>query len=447
MPNGTNSVSHLSEDELAELVRGIDRKHLPAHLPRKQVPSRLAQAAVGHPARKSQLLNLWTLSNQDLVDEVSNLPTDNLRKAAVRLLIQRGLEDRKQILWALRFDDRPEVKKALEDGLENALLKDASSLISQMANSTLTNELRDVKEQLSESEARRDKAEADLEKLQHQVDEAQKWHDAYDESEKEQAWLKEEINELKEQHQSDRETIVQLKRELSEEQEQVQELRRSVRDLKSTLQAQAEDRDLDKALLKLEEERKYSARLRLKVENQKHDLQDAYDKRDIVRERVESLEQDVEQLEHDKEVIIKQKRHLQTRIEDLQSELKELRLQRDERMYEQVLGAMPIEELDSDWEQAREGIRNHIHSVLSMLRAEPQSQVELDKDKLWQDWVEQEMSLVRKGLVELDAYSETGRLPNTATFNEAQNLLMLRWYLLEYMRQAIEFTGMTTFPV
>jgi chromosome segregation ATPase len=220
-----------------------------------------------------------------------------------------------------------------------------------------------------------------------------------------------------------------------------------VRDLKSTLQAQAEDRDLDKALLELEEERNNSARLRLKVEDLRQDLQDAYDKRDTVRERVESLEQEVEQLEYDKEVIIKQKRHLQARIEELQRELKELRMQRDEQMYEQVLGAMPIEEMDSEWEQAREGIRNHIHSVLSILRAEPQSQVELDRDKLWQDWVEQEMSLVEKGLVELDAYSETGRLPSTATFNEAQNLLMLRWYLLEYMRQAIEFTKMNAFPV
>jgi uncharacterized coiled-coil DUF342 family protein len=447
MPDGTNSTSHLSEEELADLVRGIDRKHLPAHLPRKQAPRKLAQAAVGHPARESHLLSLWTLSNRDLVKEVTNLPTDNLREAAIRLLIQRGLENRKRILWALRFDDRPEVRKALEDGLENTFLEDASGLISRMANSILTNELRSVKERLAESEARRDKAEADVERLQQQVDEAQKWHDAYDEAEKEQAWLKEEINELKEQHQSDQETIAKLKRELSEEQERVQELRRSVRDLKSTLQAQAEDRDLDKALLELEEERNNSARLRLKVEGLRQDLQDAYDKRDTVRERVGSLEQEVEQLEYDKEVIIKQKRHLQARIEELQRELKELRMQRDEQMYEQVLGAMPIEEMDSEWEQAREGIRNHIHSVLSILRAEPQSQVELDRDKLWQDWVEQEMSLVEKGLVELDAYSETGRLPSTATFNEAQNLLMLRWYLLEYMRQAIEFTKMNAFPV
>jgi DNA repair exonuclease SbcCD ATPase subunit len=470
MPDGANSTSHLSEEELAELVRGIDHEHIvslvkqteylrrrvfagfrPSHLPWKQVPRKLAQDAAGHPARESQLLRLWKISNQDLLDEVSSLPTEDLRDAVVMLLVQRGVENRKQILWALRFDERSQVEKALEDGLERDLVEDASGLISQAENSILTDELENTRAQLVESEARRDEAEAEIERLQRliqrQTDEAQKWREAYDEADKEQAWLKEEINALEEQRQADQETIAELKRQISEEQERVQELRRSVTDLKSSLQAQAEDRDLDATLLELEDERKNSARLRLKVENLRADLQEAFDKRDRAHERVELLRQENKRLEHDKEVIIEQKRRLQKRLEDLQAAVKDLRMQREQQAYEQVLDTMPIENFEAAWHQARKDMHDHIHSVLATLRAEPQAQIEIEKSDLWQAWVEQELDWVEKSLVELSAYPETGDLPDTATIHKAQKLLALRWYLLEHMRQAIQHAEMISFPV
>lgn len=470
MPDGTGSYPQLSVVDITELVQGIDREYIvrlvkqeeylrrrvfagfrPSHLPWKQVPRRLAQDAAGHPGRTAHLLNLWKLSNQDLLDEVSSLPPDNLREGVVRLLVRRGPGDRKQILWALRLDERPEVDKALEEGLERDLVEEASALISQAENTILTEELETIREQLAEAEVRRDTAEAEVEKLQEltrrRADEVQKWRASYDEASIEQAWLKDEIKALKEQRGSDQEIIARLQRQLAEEQEHVQELRRSVTDLRSSLQAQAENRDLDEALLELEDERKYSARLRLKVDGLTHDLREAYDKRDKVREHTDSLGQEVERLKHDKEVIIEEKRRLQKRVENLQAEIKELRMQRDERAYDRALAAVPFEDIDSVWQHAREDVRTHIHSILSTLRADPQHQIEIDKSGLWQAWVGRELGLVEKGLAELDTYPDTGRLPDTAALDEAQELLTLRWYLLEYMRQAIQHAEMTSFLV
>jgi chromosome segregation ATPase len=473
MPDETNSSPQppeLSEADLAELTRGIDReyivglvkqdKHLqrrvfagfrPTHLPWDRVPARLAQDAVGEPGKSARLINLWRVSNQDLLDEVSNMHPEDLREGVITLLVRRGLEDREQILWALRLDERLEVEQALADGLEKELLEEASGLISQAENTILTGALEAVRGQLAEAEARREVAETEVERLQRlaqrRADDMQDLRKSRDEAKKEQAWLKEEINTLKKQRQSDQETIAELMREFAEKQERVQELRRSVRDLKSSLQAQAQDRDLDEALLELEEERQNSARLRLKVQSLTNDLREAYEKRDRVREQVESQEQDIERLKHDKEVIIEEKRRLQECVQDLRAEVKDLQMQYNGHDHEQILRAMSIENFESAWQHAREDVRNHIHSVLSTLRAKPQTQLGIDKKELWRDWLERELALVEEGLAALDTYPETGGWFDTAVFNQAQELLALRWYLLEYTKQAIQRVEMTSFSV
>lgn len=467
----------LSEEELAELVRGIDRRHIvrlvkqdkhlqrrvfagfrPTHLPWDRVPSRLAQDALGDPGKAAYLLDLWIASNQDLLGEVSDVPAEDLREGMINLLVRRGLENRTQILWALRVDERPEVAKALEDGLERELSEEVSVLVRQAESTILTEALESAREHLAEAEAERDAAHAEVGKLQrlaqHRAGEAQDLRDSYEEAVAGQAWLKDEIKTLKaeikvlkEQRRSDEGVIGDLKRQLADEEERVQELRRSVRDLKSTLQAQSEDRDLDDALLELEEERQNSARLRLKVEGLTQDLREAYDKRDQVREQVESLEDQVRQLKHDKEVIIEEKRHLHRRVENLRTEVKDLRTQRDEQAYERALAALPVEDLQSLWQGARRDIRDHVHSVVSVLRADEQQQTLLSKSSLWSKLMERESSLVEAVLAHLDAYSETGSAPDVSTLVTAQELLALRWYLLEYTRQAIEYAELTSFPV
>lgn len=460
----------LSEADIAELVQGIDREHIvrlvkqqeylqrrvfagfrPTHLPWRQVPKKLAQDAAGHPDRVDHLFNLWIHSNQDLLDEVSHLSVENLREGVVELLVRRGLEERKQILWALYIDRRPEVEQALEDGLERELVEEASVLISQAEANILAEALEIARERLAEAEAGRNVAEAEVEKLQRlaqrRADEIQRRRASYDVVAAEKTQLEEEVATLKEQRRSDQQTIMNLQRQLAEEQERVQELRRSVKDLRSSLQAQSEDRDLDEALLELEEERQNSARLRLKVESLTHDLRQAYEKRDGVRQKVESLEQEVQRLNHDKRVIIEEKRRLQERMEGLQTQVKNLRMRQSEQASERLMAAIPIEDLESAWQQAREDVRDHIHRVRAVLGTDPQSTVALDKNALWQDLVGRELSLVGEGLADLDTYPETGKLPETVTFRKAQKLLALRWYLLEYTRQAVQYAEMTSFSV
>ncbi len=461
----------LSETDIADLVRGIDRRHIielvkhnkylqqnvfrgfrPNHLPWEQVPVRLARDVSGDSTKVETLLKLWQESNRDLLEEVAGLSVDDLREGIIELLIRYGMENGGKILWALRLDSRPEVQEALKQGLEQELSGETSTLISRAQSTLLAEALETARKQLAEAGAESRSMQTELDDLRrlvrHKTEQAQRWRASYEAAVAEQEQLRTKITELEERHQVDQEAIAELQSQLGEEQGAAQELRRSVADLKATLRAQAEERGTDEALLELEEERKTSARLRLKVEKLEQRLVDAYTKRDRALEQIESLQRELGQVQHDKDVIINEKRRLKTQLERLQIELKDLRVQRDERAYEHILSAMPIADLDSTWLDARTTIREHIHSVLSTLRAEGEVQVKVDKATLWREWVEREVVLVKDVLAALDVYPETQTLPDQAKLQEAQRLLALRWYLLEYTRQAIRYAEQQiAFPV
>jgi len=460
----------LSETDIVELIRGIDRKYIvelvkrskylqrrvfagfrPTHLPWKQVPTRLARDASSDPNKLETLLNVWRESNRDLLEEVSALSTRNLREGVVELLIRRGVENRGRILWALRLDSRPEVQEALKQGLAQELSGETPALISRAQRTLLAEALETARKQLAEAEAKSHSIQAELDDLrrlvQHKIEQVETWRACYETAIAEQEQLRTRIAELEAQHQADQDTITELQRQLEDERAAAQELRRSVADLKATLRAQAEERGTDEALLELEEERKTSARLRLKVEKLEQRLENAYIKRDEALEQVESLRRELKRVQYDKGVIIEEKRRLQAQVEELQAELKELRTQHDEQAYERVLAVIPIADLESAWLNARQAIREYIHSVLSVLRAEGGTQAKVDKVALWQEWVEREVSLVKDVLAALDAYPEKKVLPDQTQLQEAQKLLALRWYLLEYTRQAIRHAEETAFLI
>jgi DNA repair exonuclease SbcCD ATPase subunit len=469
----TIDLLEFSKEDIVELIRGIDRirierlvkqnKHLqrrvfpgfrPTHLPwnRRQVAPKLADDVMDDPHKLEVLLNLWILSNSDLLDTISELAPEDLREWVIETLARLGLEKRQQILWALQLDTRPEVQEMLEQGLAQELSEDASGLLSEARSTVLSETLEETRAQLSQTETQLEAAEDEIDRLRSVADrrsrKIHKWQETYKETEDERAHLEERLKITEENNQAAQEAISELEHQLGAEQELVQELRRSVRDLKSSLQAQAKDRETDQLLLELEDERKNTARLRLKVEGLTQDLQNAYEKRDKVRDQVNALQQEVNSLRHDKEVIIEEKRQFQEDLTDVRAEMQELRTQQGEAVYEKFVEAISLTDLGAAWLKHRREIRDHVQEIASTLIDEKEeAQLRLKKDELWEEWAERETALVGEALVTLAAYDRTGILPNTAELGEAQQLLALRWYLLEYMRQAIHHAQTTAFSV
>ena len=126
---------NVTSEELEALVAGIDQarivdlvkhsSHLkqvfrgfrPSRLPWSQVPVRLARDAENNQGRFEALVGMWIDSNNDLLDEIADISTDRLQEDLAELLARYGVENRLQVLWALRFDGREKIQEALESGL------------------------------------------------------------------------------------------------------------------------------------------------------------------------------------------------------------------------------------------------------------------------------------------------------------------------------------------
>src|SRR5574340_1067973 len=140
----------LAESEIVEIVQGIEHRHLaqlvkqsktlqrrvfhgyrPDHLPWALVPTMLARDAHGSPPKVIALLELWQESKHDLIDEVKRLPADNLRMGVIELLVRRGVDERRNIMWALRLDSRSEIQETLRQGLGQELSSETSALINE----------------------------------------------------------------------------------------------------------------------------------------------------------------------------------------------------------------------------------------------------------------------------------------------------------------------------
>jgi len=467
---------NLTEDEIAALVSGIERpqivelvkhsSHLqqhifrgfrPSRLPWDQVPARLAHHAYGDSGRLKTLIALWVASNGDLLDEVKAISPDQVREGVAELLARRGIESKLQVLWALRLDNREEVRQALEGGLADEITAETSELLSQVQSNVLIVALENAQAQVAELRDKLTEAESSREDsrrlLQHKNEQLEAAQAKITGLEEEQARL---LARLEEQTLTQEKLEVELsatRQQLADVQAANTELRQSVRDLKATLQAQIESsrqedtqQRLNEALWALEEVRKEAAGLRLKANKLEQQLENAYAGREEEREHNKALTQQLQRLERAKEVVIKEKRGLMQRIEVLQDDLDSTRHQLQDQVADEGLDVLRLSELDDRWLEEREAIRDYLHTLVSSLWAETETQPpETDQWGLWAQWLEREASLLRDVLTTLDSGIN---LDSVERVEDAQQLLALRWYLLEYTRQAMLSAAQeSAFPV
>ena len=455
----------MTEDEIAILVSGIERSRIvelvkhsshlrqhvfhgfrPSRLPWGQVPSRLARDAYGDPGNIDTLIALWVASNGDLLNEVKGISPDKIREGVEELLARRGVENKLQLLWALRLDDREEVQQALEDGLADEITAETSELLSQVQRNVLVTALEAAQTQVAELQKKLAEAEDIREDnrrlLLHKNEQLEASRNRVTELETDREYLLARVAEQVGDQKKLEAELLAVQQQLTEEQAVSAELRQSIRDLKATLQAQVESsrqeetqQRLNEALLALEEERKETASLRLKVGKLEQHLENVYSKRDEEQDRNETLVQQLQRLEHDKEVIIEEKRKLTRGLEGLQSKLDRARRQLRDQAVQKTLEVLPLSGLDDLWSEEREAIRDYLYALLGSLKVENETPSSgADKWELWSQWLEREASLVRDVLTTLDGevyFDSVNSLEN------AQQLLTLRWYLLEYTRQAM----------
>jgi myosin heavy subunit len=467
---------NLTEDEIAALVSGIERpqivelvkhsSHLqqhifrgfrPSRLPWDQVPARLAHYAYGDSGRLKTLIALWVASNGDLLDEVKAISPDQVREGVAELLARRGIQSKLQVLWALRLDDREEVRQALEAGLADEITAETSELLSRAQSNVLIVALEnaqaqvaELRERLAEAESARDDSRRLLQRKNEQLEAAQAEIAGLQE---ERSGLVARVDEQVQVQGRLEAELLAIQQQLAEEQAANAELRKSVHDLKDTLRAQVESsrqeetqQRLNDALLALEAERKESASLRLKVNKLEQRLESAYARQDEEHQRSETLTQQLQRLERAKEVVIEEKRKLTRELEVLQGELDSIRRQSQDQAVHGVLETLPLSELDARWLEERQATRDYLHALMrsSSVHGEMPS-LGADRWKLWSQWLEREASLVHDAL---GASGTDAHLDNVRNLEHAQQLLALRWYLLEYTRQAMLLADQEhSFPV
>jgi len=451
-------------EEIEALIAGIDRplitdlvKHSPhlqrhvfpgfrpSRLPWSQVPPRLAREVENNPARFDDLVEMWIASNEELLDEIADIPTEHLREILAELLARYGVENRLQVLWALRIDGREKIQEALEAGLAEEISDETSHLLSQAQQHVLALTLEAARAQVADLQNQLAEAKSDLGDNRRLL---QRKNEQFENSQAEVERLQEEREQLKAQIEEQAYSLEALaaeqnrtREQLREEQAKTEELRRSVRDLKETLRVQmASSRQeetqhkLNDALLRLEEERKEAAELRLRLSKVEQKLEEAYAKRDAEQARSDQLVQRLQRLEYDKGVIIEEKRRLTGRVEKLQEELRSAREQLQERAINEVLARLPWDELDERWLEEREAVRDHLCTMIGAVQSQDDvASAPMDKWESWAQWMEVESTLLQDILTSLEKADED----SLNTLKQAQGLLTLRWYLLECTRQVI----------
>lgn len=417
----------INEEELTQLIAAIDREQLNNHLTKhasyfqhhlfrgsrpeqlppqqwQQVPRKLAHDAISTPAKINHLVVMWAESNKLLIDEVNAIAPENIREGTEELLGRLGLDQKFQVLFALRISDREDIQQALADGLAEEIIDESSDLFAHVRNAITVTSLVT--------------AQAEIAKLQEQLNEMRS---------------KQKVSEHKSKQTQERLQSIQVENA---------ELRQSVTDLRATLQTQIKMRtskqeeihqQFDQKLLQLEDERKKTAQLRQRLARAEQNLEDAYAKRDEAEAQSEVLREQLKKAEHDKDVIIEEKRKLQESKTGLSHDLDEARRQLHEQTTRPTIELSSLSELEARWQEEREAIRDFLRATINTLAAPSEFSVRpIDKSALWAQWQNRETALVQDALKHLEQDISQETLEH---IQKAQQLLALRWYVLEYTRQ------------
>ncbi len=410
----------------------------PDHLPWDRVPSLIARHAQGCDLTQSPLLQSWLTANKDLCSRVkAEVSIIAIEDNVAKLLAHIGSteKNRDRLLWALILDGREEIKKALDEGLHDALLEESSYLWIKV-------EVYALRSKLEESERIIKGLQSERDGLKEQVAQVPKIVSTIQ-------GLQQTIKQMETQHKMDLEKYANALRTAEEEREKI------VEELEQARQEKDETQNLLNEVQKLlAEERKKRA----SVEHSESTLQSirrvererdlAYEKRDEERDRRQELETAMERLEKGKEAVIAQvrkkdrelkqvlgeKQQLEKELSKVQSELDAIHRYLNGQDLQVVL---PFVKIDQAWDGAVEQVAHRVSLALSEAEATRQAVGANERWADWQSWQQMEEKLIRPLLSSLSIWAGIGDAQDVVRIENAQRLLLLRWYLLEWYKSLI----------
>ena len=338
----------------------------------------LAKLAAHYSDRRKSLVFLWLVDHQQLLERVDNeVSTDSLRNDILTLL---GDYKRYQVAWVLRFSERESIQQALDDGLWEELQNDESPLVAQHS-------LRELKTKHAQLQGEKSDLEAEVANLEDDLSKA-------------------------------RSTIESQKRDINQLNKSVESLEKE----KDTIEAKRDE--LDEELTSIRDD----------LKNQKQEKRQARDQlSNLQREMRSALASitnmlDVPSTPKDEptataELVVEHIKELQNTRSDLKQAVEDLEEERD-----QLAPALP--HVKRAWKNRLNSFRQEVDKRLGELNdsLDPHTPV-----KDWKHWLNQERSLILPLLDEI----ENPREERLADLRLVQNLLELRWYLLEWIKLGI----------
>jgi hypothetical protein len=403
----------------------------PDHLLWGRVPALIARHAEGCDLTRNFLIGSWRAANKDLClrvkEEVSIIAIED---DVAKLLAHIGSTEKNRdcLLWALILDDREEIKKALAEGLHEALLQESSYLWVKVEVYTLRAKLEDSEQVIKGLQSERDGLKEQVAQIPKIVSTIQD--------------LQRKIKQVETQHKMDLARYDDALQAVQREREQVAGELEHVRREKDEAQSLLED----ERKKRVSAEQSESTLQSIRRAERERDL--AYEKRDEERSLRQEREAEIERLERGKEGVIAQVRKKDGELKQVLGEKQRLekelsRVQSElDAIYHRLNGqdlqiVLPFVKIDQAWSEAVEQVAHHVSLALSQVEAIRQPVGTNERWVDWQNWQQMEERLIGPLLSSLSIWARVGDVQDMVRIESAQKLLLLRWYLLEWYKSLI----------
>jgi DNA repair exonuclease SbcCD ATPase subunit len=332
--------------------------------------------------RRKALVFYWLADHRDLLKQIEeSVDAESIRDDVLNLLSDGAKPD--EIAWALRFSTREEIREAVDERLWDELHDEESTLLAQHSLRRL---------------------EKKYEELENQNDELQQ----------ENSTLEERVKQLDDELSTAESGLDEQSREIDQLKGEIE----SLRDEKGDLEAELDNRKqaLENAKGELEQKREETRKVKRKLS-------------DVQRKMSKELESIADVLgvpdlpdDHDEVsgVIVNHIEKLQEECRSLESTVENL-----ERELDRLAPALP--HIRREWTNTVETFRQEVDAQLESVEETSDSHTPEDD---WSDWLSRERSTISDILDNLEQPSDH----NLEATKNIQDLLRLRWYLLEWIR-------------
>lgn len=347
-----------------------------------QIRQLLTVRIEGELQRRKTLVLYWLVDHRKLLKQIAeSVSVESVRDDVLDLLSNGAEPD--EVAWALRFNEREEIRDTVDSKLWDELHDEESTLLAKYSLRRLEKEYEELESRNKELQQEKSTVKARVEQLNDELSTAQ--------------------STLEEQSQK----IDRLNGEIV-----------SLRDEKEDLKVELENRNQELADAKeeldrkKEENRKTKTRLsdfRRKMSGELESIAAVLDISDLPDDHKNATDAIIKQIEELQEEC----RSLEDMVEDLEHELDQL--------------APSLPHIRREWTSTLEAFCQEVDTQLKSMEETFDSHTPEDD---WSDWLSRERSTISDVLDNLEQPTDH----HLGATKKIQDLLRLRWYLLEWIR-------------